>query len=308
MFERFTDRARRAVVLAQEESRRLNHHHIGTEHLLLGMVVEGEGVAAVALTRLGLDLGTVRRWAEETSGRGSTEPPSHIPFTDEAKATMEGALREALKLGHNYIGTEHLLLGIIEQPPITAFLTEQGLSGATIRTAVMEVLTNVVASGRRTGSSTSPGRPAPPARTPGLDWALQRAAELADGDATGTQHVVGAIAENDELAGHEVLVAGGFSSDGLPNPPASWETAGTLDDTPLRAARRAVVIDVDDDGVRVRITDPELRGQLERVLDSPAFADDLRDAIARATQDQRSRSAGEEEPGGSGEDVTGDDS
>ncbi|CAN5288152.1 ATP-dependent Clp protease ATP-binding subunit [soil metagenome] len=115
MFERFTDRARRVVVLAQEEARMLNHNYIGTEHILLGLIHEGEGVAAKALESLTISLEGVRQQVEEIIGQGQQAPSGHIPFTPRAKKVLELSLREALQLGHNYIGTEHILLGLIRE-------------------------------------------------------------------------------------------------------------------------------------------------------------------------------------------------
>jgi ATP-dependent Clp protease ATP-binding subunit ClpC len=115
MFERFTDRARRVVVLAQEEARMLNHNYIGTEHILLGLIHEGEGVAAKGLESLGISLEAVRSQVEEIIGQGQQAPSGHIPFTPRAKKVLELSLREALQLGHNYIGTEHILLGLIRE-------------------------------------------------------------------------------------------------------------------------------------------------------------------------------------------------
>ncbi|GAA2533322.1 ATP-dependent Clp protease ATP-binding subunit [Microbacterium mitrae] len=115
MFERFTDRARRVVVLAQEEAKMLNHNYIGTEHILLGLIHEGEGVAAKALESLGISLDAVREQVQDIIGRGQQQPTGHIPFTPRAKKVLELSLREALQLGHNYIGTEHILLGLIRE-------------------------------------------------------------------------------------------------------------------------------------------------------------------------------------------------
>jgi hypothetical protein len=115
MFERFTDRARRAVVLAQEEARMLNHGYIGTEHILLGLVHEGEGIAAQSLRSLGLSMEAARGKVLEFVGRGEEAPSAHIPFTPRSKKVLELALREALQLGNNYIGTEHILLGLIRE-------------------------------------------------------------------------------------------------------------------------------------------------------------------------------------------------
>ena len=115
MFERFTDRARRAVGLAQEEARRLNHDYIGTEHILLGLIQEGEGVAAKVLESLGISLEAVRQQVEKIIGRGQQAPSGHIPFTPRAKKVLELSVREANAPGHDYIGTEHILLGLIRE-------------------------------------------------------------------------------------------------------------------------------------------------------------------------------------------------
>jgi ClpA/ClpB-like protein/UvrB/UvrC motif-containing protein len=115
MFQKFSDPARRVVVLAQEEARRLDHNYIGTEHILLGLIREGEGVAAEALKSLGIRLDPVRQQVEEIIGRGQEALQGHIPFTPQAKKVLELSLREALQLGHDYIGTEHILLGLLRE-------------------------------------------------------------------------------------------------------------------------------------------------------------------------------------------------
>ena len=115
MFERFSDRARRVVVLAHEEARLLDHNYIGTEHILLGLIHEGGGVAARALQELGISLEAMREEVERAAGRGSTRPSGHIPFTPRVKKVLELSLREALHLGQNYIGTGHLLLGVVRE-------------------------------------------------------------------------------------------------------------------------------------------------------------------------------------------------
>ena len=115
MFERFTDRARRVVVHAQEESRQLNHTYIGTEHILLGIIKEGEGVGAMALKALGVSLEQLRTEVETTIGKGTSPMLGHIPFTPRAKKVLELSVREALRYRHNYIGTEHLLLALIRE-------------------------------------------------------------------------------------------------------------------------------------------------------------------------------------------------
>ena len=142
MFERFTDRARRVVVLAQDEARMLNHAHIGTEHLLLGLVHEGQGVAARALEALGISLEAVRREVEETIGRGEQAPGGHIPFTPQAKKVLELSLRESTQLGHQYIGTEHILLGLLHEGEGVAarVLVKMGTDLDRVRQKVIELL------------------------------------------------------------------------------------------------------------------------------------------------------------------------
>jgi len=142
MFERFTDRARRVVVLAQEEARMLNHNYIGTEHILLGLIHEGEGVAAKALESLGISLEAVRSQVEEIIGQGQQAPSGHIPFTPRAKKVLELSLREALQLGHNYIGTEHILLGLIREGEGVAaqVLVKLGADLGRVRQQVIQLL------------------------------------------------------------------------------------------------------------------------------------------------------------------------
>ncbi|HJR44184.1 MAG TPA: ATP-dependent Clp protease ATP-binding subunit [Actinomycetota bacterium] len=142
MFERFTDRARRVVVLAQEEARLLNHNYIGTEHILLGLIHEGEGVAAKALESLGISLEKVRQQVEEIIGAGQSPPSGHIPFTPRAKKVLELSLREALQLGHNYIGTEHILLGLIREGEGVAaqVLVKLGADLSRVRQQVIQLL------------------------------------------------------------------------------------------------------------------------------------------------------------------------
>ncbi|NNE11796.1 MAG: AAA family ATPase, partial [Ilumatobacter sp.] len=157
MFERFTDRARRVVVLAQEEARLLNHSYIGTEHILLGLIHEGEGVAAKALESLSISLEAVRNQVEEIIGQGGSSPSGHIPFTPRAKKVLELSLREALQLGHNYIGTEHILLGLIREGEGVAaqVLVKLGADLSRVRQQVIQLLSGYQgpAGGGESGSS-----------------------------------------------------------------------------------------------------------------------------------------------------------
>jgi len=161
VFERFTDRARRVVVLAQEEARLLNHNYIGTEHILLGLIHEGEGVAAKALESLGISLEAVRSQVEEIIGQGGSSPSGHIPFTPRAKKVLELSLREALQLGHNYIGTEHILLGLIREGEGVAaqVLVKLGADLSRVRQQVIQLLSGYSGSGPQ-GSGSGSGEKA----------------------------------------------------------------------------------------------------------------------------------------------------
>ena len=168
MFERFTERARRVMVLAQEEARLLNHNFIGTEHLLLGLIHEGEGVAAKALEQLGISLEAVREKVEETMGAPSTAAGGSPPFTPRAKKVLELSLREALQLGHNYIGTEHILLGLVREGEGVAarVLVDLGADLSRVRQQVIQLLSGYGSAGKEgaaagAGASTSGGQEAP---------------------------------------------------------------------------------------------------------------------------------------------------
>jgi ATP-dependent Clp protease ATP-binding subunit ClpC len=154
MFERFTTRARRVIVLAQDEARMLNHNYIGTEHILLGLIHEGDGVGARALESLGISLDAVRRQIEEIIGRGQQAPSGHIPFTPRAKKVLELSLREALQLGHDYIGTEHILLGLVREGDGVAaqVLVKLGADLNRVRQQVIQLL-----HGRTGGQHAPPG-------------------------------------------------------------------------------------------------------------------------------------------------------
>ncbi len=160
MFERFTDRARRVLVLAQEEARLLNHSFIGTEHILLGLIHEGEGVAAKALDSMGISLEAVREKVEETIGMTGAPPSGSPPFTPRAKKVLELSLREALQLGHSYIGTEHMLLGLVREGEGVAaqVLVSLGADLGRVRQQVIQMMSGYQgkeAVGSNPGSSSS---------------------------------------------------------------------------------------------------------------------------------------------------------
>jgi ATP-dependent Clp protease ATP-binding subunit ClpA len=157
MFERLTDRARRVAELAQEEARTLNHHYVGTEHLLLGLIHEGEGVAAQVLESLGISMGAVRPRVEEIIGQGEQPPSGRIPFTPRAKKALQLARREALALGHTYIGTEHILLGLLREGDGVAarVLGDLNVDSNQVRQHVIRLLTGRQ-DGRRSGKAGLP--------------------------------------------------------------------------------------------------------------------------------------------------------
>ncbi|WP_343993125.1 Clp protease N-terminal domain-containing protein, partial [Nocardioides dubius] len=169
MFERFTDRARRVVVLAQEEARMLSHNYIGTEHILLGLIHEGEGVAAKALESLDISLEAVRAQVEEIIGQGQQAPSGHIPFTPRAKKVLELSLREALQLGHSYIGTEHILLGLIREGEGVAaqVLQKLGADLNRVRQQVIQLLSGF--QGKEAASSGAPTQTDAPSSSLVLD-------------------------------------------------------------------------------------------------------------------------------------------
>jgi ATP-dependent Clp protease ATP-binding subunit ClpA len=163
MFERFTDRARRVIVLAQEEAALLNHDYIGTEHLLLGLAHEGQGVAAKALESLGIRLEALRSQVEEAIGRGQRAPSGHVPFSPRAKKVLELSLRESQQLGHNYIGTEHILLGLVREGEGVAaqVLVKLGADLSRARRQVIQLLSGY-AGGPEEAAGTRPVRPGVP--------------------------------------------------------------------------------------------------------------------------------------------------
>ncbi len=181
MFERFTDRARRVLVLAQEEARLLNHSFIGTEHILLGLIHEGEGLAAKALESLGISLEAVREKVEETIGPAGTAPTGSPPFTPRAKKVLELSLREALQLGHNYIGTEHMLLGLVREGEGVAAQVLQSLGAdlPRVRQQVIQLLSGY--QGRETVGATAgaPGAEQNPGSSPVLDQFGRNLTQLA---------------------------------------------------------------------------------------------------------------------------------
>src|SRR4051812_17442220 len=204
MFERFTDRARHSVVLAQEEARRLGHTYIGTEHLLLGLLRESDGLAAKALTTLGIGVANVRAEIIDIIGEGSDPPTGHIPFTPRSKKVLELSLREALQLGDNFIGTEHILLGLVREGEGVAaqVLVARGADLDRVRATVMSALPG--------WSGGSAGREPTRRRTTGAEVAIADAQLLAGSARLGTQHLLEALARSDDTVAAKALAALGI--------------------------------------------------------------------------------------------------
>jgi len=247
MFERFTDRARQTVVLAQEEARRLGHNYIGTEHLLLGLLREGEGVAAQAIGRMGISLADVRSDVVRIIGELSEAPSGHIPFTPRSKKVLELSLREAMQLGHNYIGTEHILLGLVREGEGVAaqVLVARGADLKRVRATVLEELQNITPGSRASG----------PRRTPGGEEALSNAQQLAGSSAVGSHHLLEALARSEDSLASKVLISLGVDADTLAAKIDELGIEGTSDVTPEESAARQMELRVEADIAYVVLRD-----------------------------------------------------
>jgi ATP-dependent Clp protease ATP-binding subunit ClpA len=269
MFERFTTRARHVVVLAQEEARRLGHNYIGTEHILLGLLGEPDGVAFRALQGSGISLEGTRREVTAIVGTGSATPSGHIPFTPRAKKTLELALREALQLHHNYIGTEHILLGLIrEGDGVAAQILRQHADLGAIRMAVLDLLPAASAEAsrvrrwlRRHGAADPAEASAPFEQTllnatPAADTTLSEAARLAGSQPVGSHHLLLAALADYDSAAARVLAALGVDLDQAKEALRGMDVTGTSDEQPEEAGRRQMVIRVTDQRLTIEAGDP----------------------------------------------------
>jgi ATP-dependent Clp protease ATP-binding subunit ClpC len=270
MFERFTNRARHVVVLAQEEARRLRHNYIGTEHILLGLLGEPDGAAGRVLAGIGMSLESTRREVTAIVSAGTTAPSGHIPFTPRAKKTLELALREALSLHHNYIGTEHILLGVIrEGEGVAAQILQQHAGFQAIRTAVIDLAPAASAEtsgrGRRwlrrrgTTGLAEPGTPAEQAvlnATPAADTTLSEAARLAGTHPVGSHHLLLAALADPDTAAARALSALGVDLDQAKEALRSADVTGTSDELPEEAGRRQMLIQVSGERLTVEAADP----------------------------------------------------
>jgi|SRR5215211_4399507 len=246
MFERFSGQARQVVVSAQEEARKLDHNYIGTEHLLLGLLAASDSVASASLTALGYTQDDVRAKLEAMVGRGKASPGGHIPFTPRAKKVLELSLREALQLKDNYIGTEHILLGLLrEGQGMAAQILADKRPLDRIRG---EVLARVESSASREVHGVG--------RTPAAHAVLALAAELAGEAPVGSHHILEAILHQPDSAAARVLGDAGLTFDQLAAKLDEVNTQDTADDTAEQAAARQLELSITDDTVTVVLRDP----------------------------------------------------
>ncbi len=268
MFERFTDQARRVVVLAQDEARLLNHNYIGTEHILLGLLGEQEGVAYRVLHGFGMSLEGGRQEVAAIAKQGKTAPSGHIPFTPRAKKTLELALREALQLHHNYIGTEHILLGLIrEGDGVAAQILKQHADLLAVRVAVLDVLPAIAAEAargrrwlRRLGMTEPIGPGAETelavlSATPAADVTLSAAARLAGTQPVGSHHLLLAALADPDAAASRALATLGVDLEQAKEALRAADIVGTSDEQPEDAGRRQMTVQVTDDKVVIELSD-----------------------------------------------------
>jgi ATP-dependent Clp protease ATP-binding subunit ClpC len=281
MFERFTGRARHVVVLAQEEARMMSHNYIGTEHVLLGLLGEPDSIGGQVLASFGMNRDGVREEVVARIGRGKSEPRGHIPFTPRAKKTLELSLREALAIKHNYIGTEHILLGLIrEGEGVAAQIMRDHADLTDIRAAVLTAVsaadpgepaegseeTNAVLRWLRQrlsrhGASVPfrpdlPGAEQPTRGTPAVEAALQQAARLAGPLPVGSHHLLLAALEDANSAASWALASLGVDIDELRGKLRAAKVTGTTDEQPEQAGRRQMNLEVSDDSLQITLTDP----------------------------------------------------
>ncbi len=272
MFERFTNRARHAVVLAQEEARQLTHNYIGTEHILLGLLGEPESVAGRVLAGIGMTLDGTRTEVAAIVGPGKKLTSGHIPFTPRAKKILELSLREALQVNHNYIGTEHILLGMIrEGDGVAARVLRQHADLLVIRAAVLDLLPAASADSARMRRwlrrrpAAGVGAPESEAAehavlnaTPAVDITLSEAARLAGTQPVGSHHLLLAALTDANTAAARALVALGIDLDHARDALRRADVAGTSDEPPEEAGRRQMTVQVTGDKLILEATDPTI--------------------------------------------------
>ena len=247
------------MVLAQEEARLLNHNYIGTEHLLLGLIHESEGVAARALESLGISLDFVRGQVEELIGQGASAPSGHMPFTPRAKKVLELALREAIQLGHNYIGSEHILLGLLREGKGVAaeVLTKAGVSLQSVRERVLTLLSGTHA----------PVQASLPSHTPAGARINSVARALASGRPVGSDHYPLALVADEQSLAARVLSSVGVDRESLEQRLAELDRSGTSDELVEDAGARQTTLRVSGEAIEVRVEDPSLATALREALE-----------------------------------------
>ena len=282
MFERFTDRARTVIVLAQEEARGLGHNYIGTEHLLLGLLAEGHGVGAVVLGEAGVELEPTREAVRAATGPVAGQPGRHIPFTPLAKKVLENGLRDALQLGHNYIGTEHILLGLARERDGLAvrLLTEQA-PGVEWRPLVIAHLvvaaTKPPAARRRFRGRSFPVLSEPVVQegesglTPAAVAIWRVARDLAGSGLVASSHFLRAIVTVPESVAARALASLGTTSERIEGALAATPTEGSSDETPDEIMARSVSIRAENERVVIELVDPDLARLLAGFGDDPTI-------------------------------------
>jgi ATP-dependent Clp protease ATP-binding subunit ClpA len=270
MFERFTDRARRVLVLAQEEAALLNHDFIGTEHILLGLIHERDGIAAKALQSLGISLEAVREKVQETIGPASAPATGSPPFTPRAKKVLELSLREALQLGHSYIGTEHMLLGLIREGEGVAAQVLVNLGGdlSRVRQQVIHLL------GSGAGRASTAKRTSPAAAA-----AVAKAATLSGSSPTTTGHLLSAILADSQSQAAKALAALKVTADHVTHALAAVRLEDTSDAPP-----QPQIVEIKLGETARVIADPGLAEALNQITD-----EQLHDALRKAIDDLRRR-------------------
>jgi len=273
MFERFTDRARHVVVIAQDSARALDHNYIGTEHLLLGLLREENGIAGIVLANLGLTVDAARADIEAaTKRKGKHAPKGHIPFTPRAKKVLELGLREALQLGHNYIGTEHILLGLMREGEGLGaeILRKHNLDASAVRARILdEIPVSEGPEGRRLRRWLRPraasSRPAF-RTTSAIDTSLEEARRLAGDAAVGSHHLLLATLNDASSAAAKALTNLGVDLDRAREALRNVEVAGTSDELPEEAGRRQLTMTVTDTRLTLETADPHLLQQAKAAL------------------------------------------
>jgi ATP-dependent Clp protease ATP-binding subunit ClpA len=269
MFERFTDRARRVLVMAQEEARVLGHGFIGTEHLLLGLVAEGEGVGAKALAAVGVDLADVRaRVLAVVPSGGTVDGPA--PFTPRSKKVLEMSLREALQLGHNYIGTEHLLLGLLrEREGVGAqVLVGAGVRLEDVQAKVIELLSGFSRPRPRSGTGEV---------TPAGSVVPERAKAEAGSEPLGSHHYLLAVLGDSSSLGARLLQSFGVTEEALHDRLGSMGVVGTSDELPPpppapAGAPAPARFEMAFGGLTIRVDDEAMAAELQAAIMRPVEA------------------------------------